>query len=292
MAKSNKKRKSNSAAERFAPPAKTSTRMPEKPPTRWGLVALFLLISVGGTYIAISTRPKPSAPRYKAVEINKYPHDTTAFTQGFLMDGGFLWESTGLNGKSTIRKVELETGKVLKEVPLDKEHFAEGLVLLNDKFYQQTWKSGKAFVYDRDLNRIGEIPYQGEGWGLATDGKHLIFSDGSTQIRFVEPETFETVRTISVFRRSTGRVYELNELEYYEGKIYANRWKSENIYEIDPETGNVTKTISLAGLWPKAKRPDGGLMNGIAVNEKTGKMLVTGKYCPYVYEVDLVPEKQ
>ncbi len=290
---SNKNQKAP-AADRFAPLPKQpkSGSANQTPPKRYGLLALFLLISVGGTFLAISLRPQNLAPQYKAVEIAKYPHDKTAFTQGLIWEDGVLWESTGQLGESSIRKVDMETGKVLKKVPLKDKYFGEGLALLNDKLYQQTWKNHKALVYDRDLNQVAEIPYDRQGWGLATDGEHLIFSDGTNRIRFVDPDTFETVRFISVIQPGGRRITELNELEYIEGSIYANRWNTETIYEIDPDTGDVTKTISLAGLWPAKDRPKGGVMNGIAFNEKSKKMLVTGKYCPFVYEVDLVEVKQ
>lgn len=289
----NKNRKS-SAAERFAPAAQQpkSTGASQAPPKRYGLLALFLLISIGGTFLAISLRPKPLAAQYKAVAIAKYPHDAKAFTQGLVWEDGVLWESTGQLGESSIRKVDMKTGEVLKKVRLNDKYFGEGLAILNDKLYQQTWKNHKALVYDRDLNQIADIPYDTQGWGLATDGKLLIFSDGTNRIRFVDPDTFKTVRSITVIQPGGRRITELNELEYIEGNIYANRWNTETIYEIDPDSGDVTKTISLAGLWPAKDRPAGGVMNGIAFNGATEKMLVTGKYCPFVYEVDLVEVKQ
>ena len=292
---SNKNRKS-SAAERFAPPAKqpkpASASPP--PPRRYGLLALFLLISIGGTFLAIYLRPKNMAPQYKAVLIDgrEYDHDPTAFTQGLVWEDGILWESTGQLGKSTIRKVDMKTGKVLIKKTLKDEYFGEGLALLNDKLYQLTWKSQKALVYDRDLNQIAEIPYKGQGWGLTTDGKVLILSDGTSRIRFVDPDTFETIRTIKVMQPGGQRIAELNELEYIEGNIYANRWHTQTVYEINPDSGDVTKTINLAGLWPVKDRPNGGVMNGIAFNGVTKKMLVTGKYCPKVFEVDLAKVKQ
>ena len=298
----NKKQKS-SAAERFAPPAKDRTTTPkrEQPPRRYGLVALFLLISVGGTFLAIALRPAPPLPQYKAVVISdnsfpdglrRYPHDPKAFTQGLVWEDGVLWESTGKEGESSIRKVDLKTGKVLINKPLKDEYFGEGLVLLNDKLYQQTWKNEKLLVYDRELNQIDEVDMEGQGWGLTTDGVHLIFSDGSNQIRFIDPETYKTVRSINVIRPGGSKIRELNELEYIEGKIYANKWRTETIYEIDPESGDVTQTISLAGLWPVKDRPQGGVMNGIAFNGETSKMLVTGKYCPYIYEIKLEPVRR
>jgi len=286
-------KKQSSAAERFAPPAKErSIPKHQQPPRRYGLLALFLLISIGGTFLAISLRPERPLPEYKAVAINTYPHDSKAFTQGLVWEDGVLWESTGQEGKSSIRKVDLKTGDVLKNVPLKDEYFGEGLALFNDKLYQQTWKNQKALVYDRDLKQIDEIPYDRQGWGLATDGTHLIFSDGTNRIRFVDPETFETVRSIKVIRPGGSSIPELNELEYINGSIYANRWKNDLVYEINPETGDVTKIISLAGLWPVRDRPKGGMMNGIAYNAATKKMLVTGKFCPSVFEVDLVEVKK
>jgi len=271
---SNKNRKS-SAAERFAPPVKQQkpSSASQTPPKRYGLLALFLLISVGGTFLAIALRPSKPAPQYKAVTIRggEYQHDATAFTQGLVWEDGVLWESTGREGKSSIRKVDMKTGEVLISKPLKDEYFGEGLALLNDKLYQLTWKNEKALVYDRDLNQIDEIPYKGQGWGLATDGKVLILSDGTSRIRFVDPDTFKTIRTITVLQPG-GR--------------------KKTIYEIDPSSGDVTKTINLAGLWPVKDRPNGGVMNGIAFNGVTKKMLVTGKYCPKVFEVDLVKVKQ
>ena len=291
-----KKNRKSSAAERFAPPVKQpkSASANQAPPKRYGLLALFLLISIGGTFLAISLRPENLSPQYKAVKIRggEYDHDPSAFTQGLVWEDGVLWESTGQLGKSSIRKVDMKTGEVLINKPLKDEYFGEGLALLNDKLYQLTWKSEKALVYDRDLNQIAEIPYKGQGWGLATDGKVLILSDGTSRIRFVDPDTFETIRTITVMQPGGRRIAELNELEYIEGKIYANRWKTQTIYEINPDSGDVTKTINLAGLWPVKDRPNGGVMNGIAFNGVTQKMLVTGKYCPKVFEVDLVELKQ
>ena len=286
-------KKQSSAAERFAPPTK-KTRVAassQQPPKRYGLLALFLLISVGGTFLAIAMRPSRPLPQFRAIAIAKYPHDPAAFTQGLVWEEGVLWESTGLEGESSIRKVDLETGEVLKKVSLKDEYFGEGLALLNDKLYQQTWKNEKVLVYDRDLNQIDEIDFKSRGWGLTTDGTHLIFSDGTDRIKFINPETFETVRSIVVMQPGGRRIVELNELEYIGGSIYANRWKTERIYEINPDTGDVTKTISLGKLWPVKDRPSGGVMNGIAYNARTKKMLVTGKYCPYVYEVDLLPIK-
>lgn len=265
-------------------------RTPEgKPKIRWGLIALFLLISIGGTYLAIWMRPKKDADRYTYKVLEKYDHDSGAFTQGLVVHDGFLWESTGRYKESTMRKTELATGKVLDTYKLPDELFGEGMTWLNGKFYQLTWKKGKAFVYSykegEGFKVINEFKYDGEGWGLTTDGTDLIFSDGSREIKFLDPETFEEKRSIWVRQPSGAHVGQLNELEFFGGKIYANKYQSDWIYEIDPVTGDVTKIIDLQGLW--VDRPADGVLNGIAVNPKSGKLLVTGKLCPTVFEVNL-----
>ncbi|MEL7497057.1 MAG: glutaminyl-peptide cyclotransferase [Planctomycetota bacterium] len=260
------------------------------PPRRWGLIILFLTITIGGTYLAIWLRPKSTAPRFTYTVIKKYPHDQTAFTQGLVMHDGCLWESTGRYGESTMRRINLSTGEVLNQFPLGEDLFGEGMTVFDGKFYQITWKEGKAFVYtfaDDEFQVVKEFEYEGEGWGLTHDDTHLIFSDGSREIKFLDPETFEEVRSLWVKQRSGAAVGQLNELEFYQGKIYANRYQSDLIYEIDPQSGYVTKVIDLNGLW--TNRPADGVLNGIAVNQKSGRLLVTGKLCPFVFEVKLAP---
>ena len=254
---------------------------------RWELIALFLLISIGGTYLAIWMRPKNDAPRYTYKLIKTYPHDETAFTQGLVMADGFLWESTGIKGESSIRKTKLETGEVLLKHDLDKKYFGEGLAFHNDQFYQLTWKNETAFVYNKNLEPVKEFKYSGEGWGLTSNGTDLIFSNGSSEIRFLDPETFEVRRSIRV-RRGGLRVGQLNELEFAFGKIYANSYQTDFIFQIDPEFGDVTAVIDLSGLWPHSQRPADGVLNGIALNPKSKRLLVTGKKCPYVYEIELI----
>ena len=271
-------------------PAPSSIGMDGKRPVNWSLIALFLLISVGGTYLAIAMRPKPKVPKYGFEVLRTFDHDPEAFTQGLVVDGGFLWESTGLNGKSSVRKVDLATGEVLIKKDLEEEYFGEGLTVLGDKFYQLTWKAGVGFIYDRELNKIGEFKYDGQGWGLTTDGKSLILSDGTPEIKFLNPETFEVERTIWV-RRKGARVGQLNELEMFGlgPKLYANRFQRDTIYEIDPNVGDITAEIDLTGLWPRRERPEGGVLNGIAIHPESNKMLVTGKLCPKVFEIQLFP---
>jgi len=258
-------------------------------PMRWGLIVLFLVISVGGTYLAIWLRQNDNSPRYTFKLIKKYPHDEKAFTQGLLFHDGFLWESTGRYGESTVRKIDLETGEILKQHSLDDNLFGEGMVQYGDRLIQLTWKAGKALVYDMDLNPIEEFSYPGEGWGLATDGNDLILSDGSSVLKFIDPETFDIKKPLRVLREGGVFVGQLNELEYAGGKIYANRYQWDLIYEIDINTGNVVGIIDLAGLWPLSERPADGVLNGIAVTQDMPpRIFVTGKLCPFIYEIELV----
>ena len=235
---------------------------------RWGLIALFLLISVGGTYLAIYLKKQQNqAPRFSFELINTIDHDEKAFTQGLLIDDGFIWESTGRKGESSVRKIDLTTGEILKNVPVDEKYFGEGMTVVGDQLIQLTWKAGKAFVYDKALKPVKEFSYDGQGWGLTTDTieNELIMSDGSATLQFRDPDTFEIKRTLKVRRKSGLPVGQLNELEYAGGKLFANKYLSDLVYEIDPKSGAVTSIIDLTGLWPKRDRPLDGVMNGIAL---------------------------
>lgn len=234
-------------------------------------------------------RQQNVAPRYTYKLIKKIPHDEKAFTQGILVDDGFLWESTGRYGQSTIRKIDLETGEILISHSLDEDLFGEGIAMFKDQLIQLTWKSGKAIVYDRELRPIKEFEYNGQGWGLTTDGNELILSDGSQFLRFIDPETFQVRRTVKVLRKGGMPVGQLNELEYAGGKVYANSYQTDIVYEIEPTRGDVTGVIDLSGLWPSNERPADGLLNGIATIPGTRRMLVAGKLCPWIYEIELVP---
>ncbi len=251
----------------------------------------------GGKLSTLNTMVKvypPAPPFYDYEVINTYPHDTDAYTQGLYYHDGFLYEGTGRNGKSTLRKVELKTGKVMKSVALDKEYFGEGTTLLNNKIYQLTWESRKGFVYDANtFERIGEFTYQTEGWGLTTDGKYLIMSDGSSIIRYMDPETFKEVRHIEVYTNKGSIVY-LNELEYINGEIWANVFTQDTIISIDPETGRVTRIVDMRNLLP-ANLYTGDpeeVLNGIAYDKsRGGNLYVTGKNWPKLYEIKLVQRK-
>jgi glutamine cyclotransferase len=221
--------------------------------------------------------------------VHTYPHDPHAFTQGLVFIDGRLYESTGLNGQSSLRMVDLETGHVLQEQPVDKKHFAEGLTTWGSTLVQLTWESHLGFVYDRfSFRLLRTFSYTGEGWGLTQDGKSLILSDGTNMLRFFDPATFREVRHISV--RDKGKpVTELNELEFVHGEVYANVWHSDRIARISPSTGNVLGWIDLNGLLPAAEHssPE-AVLNGIAFDSAHNRLFVTGKLWPKLFEIEVV----
>ncbi len=219
---------------------------------------------------------------------NVYPHDHTAFTQGLFWYDGHLWESTGLEGRSKMRKVRLETGEELMSTDLDEQYFGEGAAYLDGKIYQLTWESGEAFVYDpATLRRTGQFRYPGQGWGLATDGSMLYMSDGSSRITLVDPADFSRKRSVTVrMGRATKR--EINEMEWIGGKLWANVYLTDQIVIIDPATGNVEGVIDLAGLLPAGDRTaDTDVLNGIAHDPATGRTFVTGKNWPKLFEIEI-----
>jgi glutamine cyclotransferase len=234
--------------------------------------------------------PPPTPTAYTYEIVRAYPHDTDAFTEGLVFLDNRLFESTGLNGQSTLREVDLPTGKVLRATPLSKEYFGEGLAVLGAKAYQLTWQTHKGFVYDLDTFKIEkDFAYTGEGWGLTTDGKSLIMSDGTSQIRWLDPATFAVQRTITV-KLAGQPADQVNELEYIKGEIYANVWKTNNVLRIDPQSGNVTGVIDFSGLLPlEDRRYNTDVLNGIAYDAATDRLFVTGKDWPKLFEVRLKP---
>jgi glutaminyl-peptide cyclotransferase len=229
-----------------------------------------------------------SVPVYGYEVVNTFPHDAAAFTQGLVFSGGSFVESTGLEGHSTLRRVELQTGKVLQKVDVPAFYFAEGLTLFGGKLYQLTWKAEKGFVYDpQTFKKSGEFPYEGEGWGLTHDSDSLVLSDGSNRIRFIDPSTYQVRRTISV--TDAGKpVYELNELEYVKGEIFANVWHNNRVARIDPQTGRVNGWIDFTGLLkPGDVTDEEAVLNGIAYDETGDRLFVTGKLWPKIFEVRL-----
>jgi glutamine cyclotransferase len=222
--------------------------------------------------------------------VNVYPHDPMAFTQGLVFRDGFLYESTGLNGRSTLRKVRLETGEVIEQVMLGAQFFGEGLTDWHDQLVQLTWKSNLGFVYDiGTLQATRTFPIKGDGWGLTHDSTSLILSDGTSRLRFIDPVTFEEIGSYTV-RDGGSPVANLNELEYIRGEIYANVWQTDRVVVIAPTTGQVTGWVDFNGLLADADRPASvdAILNGIAYDELGDRLFVTGKLWPKLFEVKLV----
>jgi glutamine cyclotransferase len=221
-----------------------------------------------------------------------YPHDRAAFTQGLVYAGGALYESTGLYGRSSVRRVDLKSGTPQLIRPLAGQFFAEGLTAFGDRLIQLTWRSGTAFVYARrDLRLLGEFRYATHGWGLTQDGTHLIMSDGSATLYFLHPHRFTEVRRIQV-HDDRGPVQFLNELEFVGGDIFANVWQSPRILRIDPDSGRVTGFIDLSVLVARMRgEPSTDVLNGIAYIPGSGRLLVTGKQWPALYAIELRDSK-
>ena len=228
-------------------------------------------------------------PVYSARIVKAYPHDPEAYTQGLIYRDTFLYESTGRNGHSTLRKVRLETGEVLQQQRLDRKYFAEGLTDWNGRLIQLTWRSNLGFVYDAATFRLERtFLYMGEGWGLTHDGKRLIMSDGSDTLRFLDAVTFQERGRLSV-RDGSLSVRNLNELEFVGGEIYANVWHTDRIARISPESGRIVGWIDLTGLLPKVYQlePE-AVLNGIAYDAAGDRLFLTGKLWPKLFEITLV----
>lgn len=226
-------------------------------------------------------------PTYGYQVVRSYPHDRTAFTQGMIFRGGFFYEGTGLNGRSGIRKVKVETGEVVQVKPLAQEYFGEGITDWKGQLVQLTWQSEVGFVYDANtFEPVKRWTYSGEGWGLTHDDTRIIMSDGSAQLRFLDPSTFKETGRITV-RDANGPVQRLNELEYVKGEIFANVWQTERVVRISPKDGRVTGWIDLAGLLSPAERSGTDVLNGIAYDAAGDRLFVTGKLWPRVFEIKL-----
>jgi glutamine cyclotransferase len=217
--------------------------------------------------------------------VKTFPHDPHAFTQGLEYYGGFLYESTGETGQSSVRKIELETGKVLQKTELSSEYFGEGLTIFRGKIYQLTWLTKVGFVYDLGtFRKLREFHYYGEGWGLAHDATNLILSDGTNTLRYVDPETFAVVRKLEVYDEKQA-VTNLNELEYIENDIYANVWHANRIARIDARTGQVRAWIDCSAIAAVEQKEPEGVLNGIAYDSARRGFFVTGKNWAHVFEI-------
>ena len=229
-------------------------------------------------------------PVYTYEIANTFPHDRKAFTQGLAYDDGFLYEGTGIQGRSSLRKVDLATGDVLQTHELPDDLFGEGIAIVGDKIVQLTWQSKRGFVYDREsFELLDEFTYSTEGWGITHDGGRLIMSDGTSTLHCLDPATFKKTGWIEV-REKGRRVGKLNELEFVQGEIFANVWNTDRIARISPETGQVTGWIDLSGLLgPEDRSEPVDVLNGIAYDEENDRLFVTGKLWPKLFEIRPVP---
>ena len=259
----------------------------------------FLLLSALATTLSCSSIPETDSgkhtkspqpvPVYTYMILNTYTHDRDALTQGLVLENGVLYEGTGLYGKSSLRKVDLETGKVLQVHRLPSAYFGEGITIFGDTIIQLTWQSKRGFVYDKNsFEVLREFTYKTEGWGITNDGKRLIMSDGTSTLYFLDADTFIVIGQVQVYD-SNVPVANLNELEYIRGQVYANVWHTDSIAIIDPDSGRVTGWIDLSGLLPP--QTDGmpvDVLNGIAYDTEAGRLFVTGKLWPSLFEIELV----
>ncbi|HBH27903.1 MAG TPA: glutamine cyclotransferase [Desulfofustis sp.] len=230
-----------------------------------------------------------NAPIVGHFVVARHPHDQSAFTQGLVFHDGFLYESTGLYGRSSVRKVELETGRVLMRTSLPDDMFGEGLTIWDNEVLQLTWREQVVLRYTlADLTETGRLTIPHEGWGLTHEGRLLIVSDGSATLRFVDPHTFKLIHTITA-RDGYRKLTNLNELEYIEGEIWANIWKKELIARIDPTDGTVLGYIDLTGLLTADERRIAGVANGIAHDPAIGAIYITGKNWPWLFEIKVLP---
>lgn len=243
-----------------------------------------------GAIIGFGSQQAAKPPESLRVEVLKtYPHDRGAFTQGLVLHQGTLYESTGLVGRSSLRQVEVATGRVMRKVDVAPPYFAEGLALVGDRLIQLTWQHGTAFVYDRrNFTKQSEFSYKGEGWGLCYDGKQLIMSDGTSNLTVRNPADFAVLRTIRVTMNGLP-LEQLNELECVDGSVYANVWTRELIVRIDPASGRVTQEVNAANLLSPMEKAGTDVLNGITYDPSDKTFLITGKNWPKLFRVKFIP---
>jgi glutaminyl-peptide cyclotransferase len=254
---------------------------------RGSAIAVILLQACAGSESSAPVQAQPAPPMYGYEVVREYPHDPEAFTQGLIFRDGFLFESTGQLGRSTLRKVRLETGEVVARHALPSDIFGEGLTDWGSQLVQLTWVTNVGFVYDlASFKELRRFTYAGEGWGITHDGKRLIMSDGTPNLRFLNPATFDEQFRLNV-RDHNGSVDDLNELEFVKGSVYANVWMTERIAIIAPDSGSVTAWVDLTGLRPRKGAPGEDVLNGIAYDAAGDRLFVTGKLWPRLFEIRL-----
>jgi glutamine cyclotransferase len=252
------------------------------------VLLLFFYYANNVEFQVTNTTTIQDIPVYEYKIINDYPHDRNAFTQGLVFENNHLYEGTGLYGRSSLRKIQLETGTILQVRNLSDQYFGEGITIYQNTIIQLTWKNNVGFVYDKDgFHKIEQFHYPREGWGITYDGEHLILSDGTSKLYFIDPETFEEVRQVQVFSNE-GPVKHLNELEYVKGQIYANVWQTNLIALISPATGQVTGWIDITELQNLENDNPTSIPNGIAYDNENDRLFVTGKLWSKIFEIKLV----
>jgi len=256
------------------------------------VIGLLVLTGVFSIYRYSNLEPSTNSkiiPVYTYKVVTTYPHDRSAFTEGLVFEDGLLYEGTGLHGNTTLRRVKLETGEILQICKLPPPFFGEGVTIYGNKIIQLTWRSHIGFVYNKyNFKLLQKFNYPDEGWGITHDGKHLIMSDGTSMLHYLDPETFEEIYQIEVTANGIP-VTGINELEYIQGEIYANIWKKELIARIDPLTSQVVGWIDLKGiLSPENHSETVDVLNGIAYDVKNERLFVTGKFWPKLFEIELV----
>ncbi len=234
--------------------------------------------------------PNNPPEEYTYEIVNTFPHDPNDYTQGLLIHDGFMYESTGQNGSSTFEKKHIESGETVTQINLSDDYFGEGLAILNDQFYQITYTAGACFVYDQNLERINTFSYQGQGWGLTEYEGKLLMTNSSEKIAIRDPNSFSVIEEFEVYD-TNGKVDYLNELEIIDGMIYANIYQKDLIVVIDPETGAVVRNIDMSGLLNSAEARRADVLNGIAYDNANGRIFVTGKLWPKLFEVNFIPKK-
>jgi glutaminyl-peptide cyclotransferase len=254
---------------------------------RFAAPLLAMLAALSSVFAADS--PASSTPVYAYKVVHAYPHDPNAFTQGLIYLNGFLYESTGLYGRSTLRMVELSTGRVIRQDVVPAQYFAEGLTNWKSNLLQLTWKAGEAFEYDLfSFQRERDFRYSGEGWGLTEDGRELIMSDGSADLRMLDPNNFREISRVHI-TDGGAPVTELNELEWVRGEVYANIWQTDRIARISLKTGKVLSWIDCTGLLPASDRTGHeDVLNGIAYDSQHDRLFLTGKLWPKLFEIKVV----
>ncbi len=256
------------------------------------VISIFILFILPWMITPVAARPStPNPVQYYTYRIlQSHPHDIAAFTQGLSVEQDDLYLSTGLYGQSSIRKIELATGKILLRNDLASRYFGEGITILGKRLFQLTWRSRIGFIYDKNtLERMGSFEYATEGWGLTHDGRRLILSDGSDQLYFHDPDSLRVLGKVQVTLRGQP-VKNLNELEFIKGRIFANIWQTDYIVMIAPDSGQVTGVIDLTGLLARSGyRGESGVLNGIAYDPARDRIYVTGKNWPAIFAIELIP---